>query len=115
MRRFAGRTVTALVALCTSSGIATAADVAAANFTSARWERSPFPANLMMSRHTPTGRVTLFNRDGRRIAGSDATPFRLESEAALARTLAEDFGLALPPAVVARVWERIAQAPARAA
>ena len=40
-------------------------DIEAANVVCTRWERAPFGTNLMLSRQTPDGRVSLMNRAGR--------------------------------------------------
>ncbi|MCK5749850.1 MAG: arylamine N-acetyltransferase, partial [Oricola sp.] len=37
------------------------ADIEAANFVTARWEKAPFPSNLMLSRHTGEGRISMLN------------------------------------------------------
>lgn len=48
-----------------------AADLEAANFVCARWEKSPFPVHLMMTIVTDTGRHSLFNRGLKSVHGND--------------------------------------------
>jgi N-hydroxyarylamine O-acetyltransferase len=38
-------------------------DIETANFVCANWPKAPFPHHLMMNIRTPSGRVSLFNRD----------------------------------------------------
>jgi len=92
---------------------AQAVDLEAANFLCARWEGAPFRANLMLALHRPEGRVAMFNRALTRGQPPDATTEVIKSEAELAETLRQTFGLALTDDEIAAIWARIKTAPTR--
>lgn len=82
-------------------------DFEAANFVCARWEKAPFPNNLMMARVTESGRNTLFNRSLKiGIHGTTQTA-RVETRAAFTEAMTGLFGLPDQPALYDAVWERI--------
>lgn len=83
-------------------------DYAAANFVAARWERSQFPFNLMMTRMTASGRMSLRNRALRMIDGADSEMREVASHDELAELLRGPFALTLAEEDVAAVWEKIA-------
>jgi N-hydroxyarylamine O-acetyltransferase len=83
-------------------------DIAAANFLCARWEGAPFPANLMASRLTVDGRVTLLNRVLKRRAAGEETATTLTDAAALHRALSGEIGLPYGPEVAQALWDRLA-------
>jgi N-hydroxyarylamine O-acetyltransferase len=83
------------------------ADVEAANVVCARWEQSPFPFHLMMSRVTPEGGFGLFDtRLTRRKAGVE-TVRTIESKAELGRALGEDLQVELAPGLLDAVAARL--------
>lgn len=83
------------------------ADYLAANFVSARWEHSPFPNNLMITRPTAEGRISLRNLDLRRIGAEGEDVSAVDTLPALAETLRGPFGLALDDETVLAVWDRL--------
>lgn len=82
-------------------------DFEAANFVTARWEKAPFPTNLMMARVTEEGRNTLFNLALKvtRHGESDAT--RLETFEEFEEAMTGLFGLPPQRQLFAAVWDRI--------
>ncbi len=82
-------------------------DFEAANFVTARWEKAPFPDNLMMARVTDDGRNTLFNRALKitRHGASDAR--RIETSQDFEEAMTGFFGLPHLPELFAAVWDRI--------
>lgn len=83
-------------------------DYQAANFLTARWDKSQFPRTLMMTRLTPGGRVSLRNRDLRMLENAAAEEREIASEADLAAILRGPFGLTLEDGEIAAVWAKIA-------
>jgi len=88
-------------------------DIEAANVVCSRWEQSPFPGNLLVTRLTPDGRASLHNRDGKTESGGMVSTWTLRSAPDLEARLRADFGIRLGHGEAARVWRRIA--PERAA
>jgi len=83
------------------------ADIEAANFVTARWEKAPFPSNLMLSRHRADGRVSLLNT-ALRVEGRDGVAkSSLSSAEALRTVLASDFGLSAAEDLAPAVWSRL--------
>lgn len=83
------------------------ADLVAANVVCSRWEASPFPANLMMTRRLADGRVSLFNRTLKTVASGRAEARTIESEAGLTVVLRDKFGLSLADDFLSRLWRRL--------
>lgn len=82
-------------------------DFEAANFVCARWEKAPFPNNLMMARVTKDGRNTLFNR-GLKITRQSASEMRqLETFTEFEEAMTGLFKLPALPALFGAVWDRI--------
>lgn len=86
-------------------------DFEAANYLCARWDRAPFPANLMVAFHGTGGRVALFNRALTLGAPPDATRTTLASRAALEEVLCGACGLDLDAGTLRRIWAKIEDAP----
>ncbi len=83
------------------------ADVEAANVVCARWEQSPFPFHLMMSRATPEGGFGLFDtRLTRRAAGAETTR-QIGSKVELGRVLGEDMQVELAPGMLDAIAARL--------
>lgn len=82
-------------------------DFEAANFVTARWDKAPFPDNLMMARVTKQGRNTLFNRALKvtRQGESDAT--RLATFDEFEEAMIGLFWLPRQTELFAAVWDRI--------
>lgn len=85
----------------------TAADVEAANFVCARWEKSPFPAHLMLSRHRADGRVAMFGRSLTVESPAGIEKRALASADEFAAVLEGVFGLRLDRRDVEAAWSRI--------
>jgi N-hydroxyarylamine O-acetyltransferase len=83
------------------------ADIEAANFVCARWEKAPFPANLMLSRHREDGRISLLNTALRVENRACVTKSVIGSLAQLHETLAGEFALPCDRDMVAAVWRRL--------
>lgn len=84
-----------------------AADIEAANFVTARWEKAPFPSNLMLSRHTADGRISLLNT-ALRIENRDGVKKRtIASPEEMQSVLAEDFALPVDRSLAAEIWRRL--------
>lgn len=94
----------------------TDADVEAANFVTARWENSPFPANLMLNHVLEDGRISVFNRTARTESNGEVVERTIASAAELHDLLTRNFGLPVTEAAATKVWQRIATRadPARA-
>ncbi len=82
-------------------------DLTAANVVCSRWEGSPFPTNLMMTRLVGDERVSLFNRSLKTLAEGQVETRVVGSEAELAMVLRNAFGLQLAGEFVSRLWWRI--------
>ncbi len=88
----------------------TPADLEAASVVCTFWEKSPFPAHLMLNRLTARGRISLFDL---RLGGDREGT--IGSRAELERVLADDFGLTVGTGDLDRIWTRLADTTARAA
>lgn len=83
------------------------ADIEAANFVTARWEKAPFPSNLMLSRHTQAGRISLLNT-ALRIEGADGVTKRtIGSADEMQAVLSADFALPVDAPLAADIWRRL--------
>lgn len=83
------------------------ADIEAANFVCARWDKAPFSSNLMLSSHRADGRVSLLNT-ALRVEGRDGvTRHHIASEEELRDVLAGEFGLAAVGGYASAVWRRL--------
>lgn len=82
-------------------------DFEAANFVTARWEKAPFPDNLMMARVTEDGRNTLFNRALKVTRRGESDARRIETFADFEEAMTGLFGLPQQPELFAAVWDRI--------
>jgi len=83
------------------------ADIEAANFVCARWEKAPFPANLMLSRHREDGRISLLNTALRVENSARVTKSVIGSLAQLHETLAGEFALPCDRDMAAAIWMRL--------
>jgi len=83
-------------------------DVEVANVFCARWENSPFPSHLMMSRHRDNGRVSLFDRKFTTEKGGEIVRRDLEDAADLRARLEDDFAIACDRPRAAAIWQKIA-------
>ncbi|MCI5076731.1 arylamine N-acetyltransferase [Oricola sp.] len=83
------------------------ADIAAANFVCARWERAPFSGNLMLSRHRADGRVSLLNTALRVENREGVTRSVVASPGALHEAMTELFALPLDRATTDAIWARL--------
>lgn len=88
----------------------TPADLEAATVVCTFWEKSPFPAHLMLNLLTAGGRISLFDL---RLGGDREGT--IGSRAEFAQVLADDFGLTLGTGDLDRIWTRLADTAARAA
>jgi arylamine N-acetyltransferase len=83
------------------------ADIEAANFVTARWERAPFPSNLMLSRHRSDGRVSLLNT-ALRIENRDGVAKRaVGSLDDLHDVMTEEFALPVDRSLTEQIWRRL--------
>ena len=82
-------------------------DFEAANFVTARWDKAPFPDNLMMARVTEEGRNTLFNRALKVTAKGESDARRIDTFADFEEAMTGLFNLPRQPALFAAVWDRI--------
>ena len=85
-------------------------DVEAANFLTARWEKAPFPANLMLNRITEDGRISVFNRAGKTERAGATEEWAIRDAGHLHEVLTGAFGLTVGEEVAAAVWGRIGDA-----
>ena len=85
----------------------TAADIEAANFVCARWEKSPFPAHLMLSLHRSDGRVSVFDTSLTLETAAGVERRTLRSADELAACLDGVFGLRIDRREADAVWSRI--------
>lgn len=83
------------------------ADIEAANFVCARWEKAPFPSNLMLSMHRDDGRVSLLNTALRVESRDGVVKTGIGSEKALRAVLANEFGLPAAAELAPAIWSRI--------
>ncbi|QKV18888.1 arylamine N-acetyltransferase family protein [Oricola thermophila] len=84
-------------------------DVEAANFLCARWERAPFPSNLMLSRHHERGRVSLLNTALRVESRGEVEKRTIASEAELRAVLLDLFSLPGAADLAPSIWRRLAE------
>ncbi len=83
-------------------------DFEAANFVTARWEKAPFPNNLMMAIVTDEGRNSIFNRT-LKIATDDWTESReIETYSDFQAIMTGLFALPENEALFAAAWQRLA-------
>ncbi|HWU62006.1 MAG TPA: arylamine N-acetyltransferase [Ensifer sp.] len=82
-------------------------DFEAANFVTARWEKAPFPHNLMMARVTESGRNTLFNRALKVTRHGESATRRIETSEDFEKAMTGLFGLPPQSELFATVWDRI--------
>ncbi|MCD2171786.1 arylamine N-acetyltransferase family protein [Rhizobium sp. C4] len=82
-------------------------DFEAANFVCARWDKAPFPTNLMMARVTEDGRNTLFNRALKISRNGESEAQRIETFGDFEEAMTGLFGLPEQPALYSAVWDRI--------
>lgn len=82
-------------------------DFEAANFVTARWDKAPFPHNLMMARVTEDGRNTLFNRALKITAKGETDARRIGTFEDFEEAMNGLFGLPHLPDLFAAVWGRI--------
>ena len=82
-------------------------DFEAANFVTARWDKAPFPYNLMMARVTEDGRNTLFNRALKVTRHGESGARRIETFEDFEEAMTGLFGLPHQPELFAAVWDRI--------
>ena len=83
------------------------ADIEAANFVTARWDKAPFPSNLMLSRHRADGRISLLNTALRVEDRGGVTKRTVGSRDEMHRVLAEDFALPVDRPMAERIWRRL--------
>ncbi|MAS04927.1 MAG: arylamine N-acetyltransferase [Ahrensia sp.] len=83
------------------------ADIEAANFVTARWEKAPFPSNLMLSRHTGEGRISLLNTALRIESAGGVTKRTIASPEEMQAVLAGDFALPVDASLAAEIWRRL--------
>ncbi|MAZ16107.1 arylamine N-acetyltransferase [Oricola sp.] len=83
------------------------ADIEAANFVTARWEKAPFPSNLMLSRHTGEGRISMLNTALRIESGDGVTKRTIGSPQEMQAVLAGDFALPVDASLAAEIWRRL--------
>ena len=84
-------------------------DIEAANVVCARWDKSPFPSNLMLNLHRAYGRVSLFNCAAKLEADGALKTWTITTRAQLQRDLAELFQLRCDDRIIAVVWKRLSQ------
>ncbi|MEP2530191.1 arylamine N-acetyltransferase [Shimia sp.] len=82
-------------------------DFEAANHLCATWDKAPFRTNLMMARHLPSGRISLFNRAFREAGQTRMIDTLKEFETILTNR----FGLTLPAGMATAAWQRIKDQP----
>jgi len=93
----------------------TAADVEAANFVCARWDKSPFPSHLMLSLHRDRGRAAMFDRSLTLETAAGVEKRTLASADEFAAVLDGVFGLRIERREADAVWSRIGGALSDAA
>jgi N-hydroxyarylamine O-acetyltransferase len=90
-------------------------DIEAANFVTARWDKSPFPTHLMVNITRPDGRASLFNTAAKIDKPGKVEEWIIGSGSELHGVLADLFGLACDPAITAAVWKKTEANPTRRA
>lgn len=90
-------------------------DVEAANFVCARWEKSPFPSHLMLSRHRADGRVAMFDNSLTVETAAGVEKRALGSSDEFAAVLDGVFGLRVGRGMADAAWARIGGARSDAA
>ncbi|CAG0970230.1 MAG: arylamine N-acetyltransferase [Rhizobiaceae bacterium] len=93
----------------------TAADVEAANYLCARWEKSPFPSHLMLSRHRAEGRAAMFDTTLTLETAAGTEKRALRSADELSACLDNVFALKIDRREADAVWSRIGGALSDAA
>jgi N-hydroxyarylamine O-acetyltransferase len=83
-------------------------DIEAANVVCALWDRSPFPAHLMLNRVTGVGRSSLLD-----LRLTEARSCTVGSADALAAVLRDVFDLPDDPAMASAAWRKLAPAGLR--
>ena len=83
------------------------ADIEAANFVTARWEKAPFPTNLMLSRHTQEGRISLLNTALRTETADGVSKRTIGSSEEMQAVLAGDFALPVDAPLATDIWRRL--------
>jgi len=84
------------------------ADIESANFVCARWEKAPFPGNLMLSLHRDDGRVSLLNAALRVENRDGIVKSTVASEAELRAVLSDRFQLSAAVDLAPAIWRRLA-------
>jgi N-hydroxyarylamine O-acetyltransferase len=84
-------------------------DIEAANVVCATWKMAPFPNNLMMARHAPDRRVSLFNRHMKIEMGGAVEERTITDHAMLEEVLRGEFALQLEGAMIDAVWEKLSR------
>jgi N-hydroxyarylamine O-acetyltransferase len=90
------------------------ADIEAANFLCARWEKAPFPQNLMLNLHRTDGRVSFFNTSLRIETDGSSEVRTIGSRNELEQYL-KLFRLPCDPAMLDALWQRLRKAADRPA
>ena len=85
----------------------TRADIEASNVVCSRWDKSPFPAHLMLNRHRPDGRVSMFDTQVTVETTRGTQKWTVESLNALRDSLGDLFRLDMDQATLAAVWARL--------
>jgi len=83
-------------------------DIEAANFLCGRWEKTPFPGNLMLSLHRGDGRASLLNTALRVEDRNGVVKSVIVSEQDLRSVLAREFALAAAVDLAPAIWRRLA-------
>ena len=83
------------------------ADIEAANFVTARWEKAPFSSNLMLSRHREDGRISLLNTALRVENRDGVTKRAVMSRDEMQRVLVDDFALPVDDVMADAIWRRL--------
>lgn len=83
------------------------ADVEAANFVCARWEKATFPSNLTLSRHRDDGRVSLLNTALRIENAEGVVRHGIDSEEELRTVLCGEFALPAAADKTSAIWHRL--------
>ncbi|SDC67310.1 arylamine N-acetyltransferase family protein [Ruegeria marina] len=86
------------------------ADIDAANHLCARWDRMPFPNNLMLAGFNGATRIGVFNRRITRETGGTIRTGDIADARDLANLLTHELGLRLEPAALGAVWSRLSHA-----
>ncbi len=82
-------------------------DFEAANFVTARWEKAPFPNNLMMAIVTREGRNTLFNKTLKISENGENESRRIESFSEFRSAMTGKFALPDDEVLLQLAWQRL--------